>query len=97
MEEWERQNNPDFDEKAFEQLLIDARSPSYTLTPTKWINTVNAIGMNSKRGKNGGPEAHPLLACDFEMRLDTGLRYEVLKYFMSSTQGETFLNFSKTP
>ncbi len=97
MEEWERQNNPDFDEKAFEQLLIDARSPSYTLTPTKWINTVNAIGMNSKRGKNGGTEAHPFIACDFEMRLDTGVRYEVLKYFMSSTQGETFLNFSKTP
>ncbi len=95
--EWERHNNPDFDEKAFERLLIDARSPSYTLTPKKWINSVNAIGMNSKRGKNGGTEAHPFIACDFEMWLDTEFRYEVLKYFMSSAQGETFLNFSKTP
>lgn len=62
--EWEKNNNPDFDEKAFQQLLIDIRSPSYTLTPKKWISTVNAIGLNSKRGKSGGTEAHPLIACD---------------------------------
>lgn len=64
--------------------MIDARSPSYALTPKKWIDTVKAIGISSKRGKNGGTEAHPFIACDFEMWLDTEFRYEVLKYFMSS-------------
>ena len=43
--EWERNNNPNFNESSFQQLLIDARSPSYTLTPKKWIESVNAIGL----------------------------------------------------
>ena len=81
--EWERNNNTDFNESAFQQLLIDARSPSYTLTPKKWIESVNAIGLTSKRGKNGGTMAHPFIACDFEMWNDMQFRYEVLKYFMS--------------
>ena len=82
--EWERNNNPNFNESSFQQLLIDARSPSYTLTPKKWIESVNAIGLTSKRGKNGGTMAHPFIACDFEMWNDMQFRYEVIKYFMSS-------------
>ena len=68
----------------FQKLLKDVRSPSYTLTPKKWIETVNAIGLESKRGKNGGTMAHPFIACDFEIWNDMQFRYEVLKYFMSS-------------
>lgn len=82
--EWERNNNPDFNESAFQQLLIDARSPSYTLPPKKWIESVNAIGLTSKRGKNGGTMAHPFIACDFEMWNDMAFRYEVLKIFLTS-------------
>lgn len=82
--EWERFHNPDFDEIAFEKLLADVRSPSYTLTPSKWIKEVNAIGLSSKRGKNGGTMAHPIIACDFEMWNDKTFRYDVLKCFMNS-------------
>ena len=82
--EWERVNNPLFDENTFQKLLIEIRSPSYTLTPSKWITAVNAIGLTSKRGKNGRTMAHPLIACDFEMWNDMQLRYEVLRHFMNS-------------
>lgn len=82
--EWERNNNNKFNEQAFQKLLKDVRSPSYTLTPKRWIETVNAIGLESKRGKNGGTMAHPFIACDFEMWNDMQFRYEELKYFMSS-------------
>lgn len=34
--EWERTNNKQFNEKAFQKLLKDVRSPSYTLTPKRW-------------------------------------------------------------
>lgn len=78
--EWERNNNTDFDESAFEKLIIDVRSPSYTLTPSKWIDTVNAIGLTSKRGKNGCTMAHPFIACDFEMWNDMKFRYEMIKH-----------------
>lgn len=80
--EWERSNNSGFNEAAFQKLLIDARSPSYTLTPSRWISTVNAIGITAKRGKNGGTMAHPFIACDFEMWNDMKFRYKVLQYFL---------------
>ena len=82
--EWERKNNKQFNEEAFQKLLKDVRSPSYTLTPKRWIETVNAIGLESKRGKNGGTMSHPFIACDFEMWNNMRFRYEVLKYFMGS-------------
>ena len=65
-------------------MIVDVRSPSYTLTLTKWIDTVNAIGLISKRGKNGCTMAHPFIACDFEMWNDMKFRYKVLECFMSS-------------
>lgn len=82
--QWERENNPSFDEQAFQQLLVDVRSPSYTLTPVRWIERVNAVGIISKRGKNGGTTAHPFIACDFEMWNDISFRYEILRKIVSS-------------
>ena len=70
-------------EKAFQKLLKDVRSPSYTLTPKRWIETVNAIGLESKRGKNGRTMAHPFIACDFEMWNDMQFRYEIIRCFMN--------------
>ncbi len=81
---WERNNNPDFNETAFQKLVLDAKTPQFTLTPKKWIDTTNAIGIISKQGKGGGTMAHAFIACDFEMWNDTEFRYEVLKCFTSS-------------
>ncbi len=81
---WERNNNPDFNEAAFQKLVVDAKTPQFTLTPKKWIDLTNAVGITSKQGKGGGTMAHPFIACDFEMWNDAEFRYEVLKYFISS-------------
>lgn len=82
--QWERENNLNFDEQAFQQLLVDVRSPSYTLTPVRWIERVNAVGIISRRGKKGGTASHPFIACDFEMWNDISFRYEILKKVVSS-------------
>ena len=81
---WERNNNPKFNEVSFQKLVVDAKTPQFTLTPKKWIDLTNAIGITSKQGKGGGTMAHPFIACDFEMWNDTEFRYEVLKYFTVS-------------
>lgn len=78
--QWERENNPNFDEQAFQQLLVDVRSPAYTLTPARWIERVNAVGIISRRGKNGGTTAHPFIACDFEMWNDVTFRYRFFEH-----------------
>ena len=83
--QWERENNPSFDEQAFQQLLVDVRSPSYTLTPARWIERVNAAGIISKRGKNGGTTAHPFIACDFEMWNDVAFRYKIVETFIQKS------------
>ncbi|MCI9193653.1 MAG: KilA-N domain-containing protein [Acutalibacter muris] len=82
--QWERENNPNFDEQAFQQLLVDVRSPSYTLTPVRWIERVNAVGIISRRGKNGGTTAHHFIACDFEMWNDVAFRYNIFKQICSA-------------
>ena len=32
---WERNNNPKFNEAAFQKLVVDAKTPQFTLTPKK--------------------------------------------------------------
>ena len=59
-------------------MLFDVRSPSYTLTPARWIERVNAVGITSKRGKASGTAAHPFIACDFEMWNDIKFRYALI-------------------
>lgn len=80
--QWEQNNNAKFNKDAFKQIMIDMRSPLFTLTPKKWISKTGAIGIVSKRGKYGGTTAHPFIACDFEMWNDMEFRYEVLKSFV---------------
>lgn len=80
--EWEQNNNPKFDEQSYLKLVKDVRSPKFTLTPKKWIDATNAIGITSKQGKGGGTMAHPFIACDFEMWNDSSFRFEVIKCFL---------------
>lgn len=81
---WEQNNNLNFDKDEFQKVLTDMRSPSYTLTPKKWISKTGAIGIVSKQGKYGGTTAHPFIACDFEMWVDKEFRYTVVENFMKS-------------
>lgn len=81
--EWERKNNSDFNEAAFKKLVVDAKTPQFTLTPRKWIDLTNAVGITSKQGKGGGTMAHSFIACDFEMWNDAEFRYEVLRCFIT--------------
>ena len=54
------------------------------MTPKKWIDLTNAIGIISKQGKSGGTMAHPFIVCDFEMRNDAEFRFEVVRAFINS-------------
>ena len=51
---WELKNNTDFKEAGYEALLKEMKNSSLTLTAKKWLETTNAIGLQSKMGKNGG-------------------------------------------
>ncbi len=62
---WEHINNPFFKRIEFDTFKNEAGSNSFTLTPQKWIETTNAIGMVSKSGRYGGTFAHRDIAFEF--------------------------------
>lgn len=83
---WELKNNPDFNVSGYGRLLEELRLPSSALTAKKWIETTNAIGLQSKQGKNGGTYAHPEIACVFCAWLRPEFHYALIQSFLATHQ-----------
>ena len=62
---WETLNNPNFKPVEFDTFRKQAGLNSFNLTPKKWIEATNAIGLISKAGRYGGTYAHKDLAFEF--------------------------------
>jgi hypothetical protein len=62
---WEKINNPDFKGVEIDSLLIEAGSNSFTLSPSKWVESTKAIGIITSSGKYGGTFAHSEIALEF--------------------------------
>jgi len=62
---WEQINNPDFKGVEFDSFKQEAGANAFTLSPQKWIESTNAIGMISKSGRYGGIFAHRDIAFEF--------------------------------
>ncbi|MDR1304247.1 MAG: KilA-N domain-containing protein [Verrucomicrobiales bacterium] len=62
---WEKIHNPNFKGVEFDPLVREAGSNAFTLSPTKWVKTVNAIGIFIKAGSGGGTYAHEDIAFEF--------------------------------
>lgn len=62
---WEQLNNPNFKPIEFERFKNAAGANAFTLSPQKWINATNAIGIISKSGRYGGTYAHKDIAFEF--------------------------------
>lgn len=79
---WELKNNTGFNETGYKALLEEMKNPSLTLTAKKWIETTNAVGLQSKMGKNGGTYAHPEIACVFCAWLRPQFQYSLVQSFL---------------
>ena len=62
---WETLNNPNFNRVQFDTFRNEASLNRFTMTPNKWIDLTNAIGIVSKSGKYGGTYAHSDIAMEF--------------------------------
>ncbi len=62
---WERIHNPGFKGVEFDSFMYEAGSNSFVLSPSKWIESTNAIGIISKAGSGGGTYAHQDIAFEF--------------------------------
>ena len=78
---WEQLNNPDFKGVEFDSFLFAAGSNAFTLSPSKWVETTNAIGLISKQGNNGGTYAHKEIAFEFASWISAGFKLYLIKEF----------------
>ena len=62
---WETINNPNFKGVEFDSFRKEAGTNAFTLSPQRWIEKTNAIGIVSKSGRGGGTFAHPDIAMEF--------------------------------
>ena len=62
---WEQLRNPNFNSIEFDAFKTESGSNSFTLTPKKWIESTNSIGITSKSGRYGGTFAHKDIAFEF--------------------------------
>jgi len=63
---WELLNNPDFNPHIYEGFKKESAKPHFWISPQKWVNETNAIGITSKSGRyGGGTFAHSDIAFKF--------------------------------
>lgn len=62
---WEKLHNSNFKGVEFDSFRKEAGTNAFTLSPQRWIENTNAIGIVSKSGRGGGTFAHPDIAMEF--------------------------------
>ena len=78
---WESLYNPNFKPLEFEGFKKEAGLNAFTLSPTKWISTTNAIGILSKSGRYGGTYAHKDIAFKFASWISVEFELYIIKEF----------------
>lgn len=76
---WESLHNPDFNPVEFEGFRNQAGLNAFTMSPTKWINGVGAIGIVSKAGRYGGTYAHTDIAFEFASWISAEFKLYIIK------------------
>ncbi len=78
---WERLNNPDFKGVEFDPLLAESGKNSFTMSPTRWVEITNAIGIVTKNGSKGGTYAQKDIAFKFASWISAEFELYLIKEF----------------
>jgi len=85
---WEQFNNPNFNSIEFDGIKNNSGSNSFSLTPKRWIESTNAIGIISKTGRYGGTFAHKDIAFEFASWLSAEFKFYLIKEFQRLKEDE---------
>ena len=86
---WETFNNPGFNSIEFDGIKNLSGSNSFSLTPKRWIEVTNAIGIVSKTGRYGGTFAHKDIAFEFATWLSAEFKFYLIKEFQRLKDSES--------
>ena len=76
---WESLNNMNFNSVEFDRIKSEAGYNSFTLSPKKWVETTDAIGIISKGGRYGGAFAHTDIAFEFASWISAEFKMYVIQ------------------
>lgn len=76
---WEILSNPDFNRVQFEAVKNDAGLNRFVMTPSKWCEEMNSIGIQSKAGRYGGTYAHSDIAFEFASWISPEFKLYIIK------------------
>lgn len=62
---WESMHNPYFNLVEFDLIKSESGYNAFTLSPKRWVESTNAIGIVAKSGRYGGAYAHSDIAMEF--------------------------------
>jgi hypothetical protein len=85
---WEKLNNPNFKGVEFDSFMMEAGTNAFTMSPSRWIEQTNAVGLISKSGNNGGTFAHKDIAFEFSSWVSTEFKLYLLKEFQRLKEQE---------
>lgn len=76
---WEVLNNPKFNRLKFDSVRNEAGLHRFTMTPHKWIQQTDAIGIVAKSGRYGGTFAHYDIAMEFASWLSPEFKLYIIQ------------------
>ncbi len=86
---WEVLYNPNFNRVEFDTFKNEAGTNAFVLTPQRWIEKTNAVGIVSKSGKyGGGTFAHKDIAFEFASWISPEFKLYLIKEFQRLKQDE---------
>lgn len=85
---WERINNPHFKGVKFDSFWSQAGTNSFVISPQRWVEKTNALGIISRSGKSGGTYAHKDIAFEFASWVSAEFKLFLIKEFQRLKEEE---------
>ena len=85
---WESLHNEDFKPVEFDGFRNEAGLNAFTMSPKKWIEGVNAIGIVAKSGRYGGTYAHSDIALEFASWISAEFKLYIVKDYQRLKKDE---------
>lgn len=87
---WEKLNNPNFKPLEFEGFRMEAGRNAFVLSPKKWIESTDAVGLRSKAGRYGGTFAHVDIALEFASWISPEFKLYIIKDYQRLKTDENY-------
>jgi len=85
---WEQIHNENFKVVEFDHFKMSAGLASFVLSPGKWVENTNAIGIVVKSGRYGGTYAHKDIAFEFASAINPIFKLYLIKEFQRLKEDE---------